>query len=323
MPWTAICSTRTVQSNFTIEQEVAQTGLRLSYIGTRSVNLLYRRNLNQPLPSTQAFSNDRRPYPVYRNITLTANGGNSMYHALQFEAERKFSRGLAFQAGWTWAKQLANGIDAGEQGATIQNTYDRAADRGDDLYLMRHRFIGSSIWELPFGPKRRYMNQVHPVLGHIFGGWQITGVLLLQTGQRFTPSFTGFDPSNTQNVGGRPDRVGNGNLPKDERTLARWFDASAFAAPRVNAGRFGNSGIGVLEGPGSQGVSLGLFKNIYIRERVRVEFNFSATNAFNHSNFRNPNANISAPNAVGRITEQQGQDESGPRTVILGTRIEF
>ena len=313
----------TVQSNFTIEQEVAQTGLRLSYIGTRSVNLLYRRNLNQPLPSTQAFSNDRRPYPVYRNITLTANGGNSMYHSLQFEAERKFSRGLAFQAGWTWAKQLANGIDAGEQGATIQNTYDRAADRGDDLYLMRHRFIGSSIWELPFGPKRRYMNQVHPALGHIFGGWQITGVLLLQTGQRFTPSFTGFDPSNTQNVGGRPDRIGNGNLPKDERTLARWFDASAFATPRVNGGRFGNSAIGVLEGPGTQSVSLGLFKNIYIRERVRVEFNFSATNAFNHSNFRNPNANISAPNAVGRITEQQGQDESGPRTVILGTRIEF
>jgi hypothetical protein len=313
----------TIQSNFTIEQEVAQTGLRLSYISTRSINLLYRRNLNQPAASTVPFNNNRRPYPVYRNITFTDNGGSSAYNALQFEAERKFFRGLAFQAGWTWAKQLANGIDAGEQGATIQDAYNRAADRGDDLYLMRHRFIGSSIWEIPVGPRRRYLNQIHPVAGHILGGWQITGVVLLQGGQRFTPTFTGTDPSNTQNVGGRPDRIANGNLPKGERTLSRWFDASAFAALPANLGRFGNSAIGVLEGPGTQNLSLGLFKNIFIRERMRIELNFSATNAFNHPNFRNPNANISAPNAVGQITAQQGQDESGPRTVILGTRIEF
>jgi hypothetical protein len=313
----------TMQWNASIEQELLGMGVRVSYLGTRSVNLLYRRNLNQPVASTIPFNNNRRPYPQFRNIIFIENGGNAMYHALQVEAERKFSRGLYYQVGWTWAKQLAHGIDSGELGATIQDAYKRSADRGDDLYLMRHRFVSSFIWELPFGPGRSFATTSNVINRWIVGGWQISGIVLLQTGQRFTPTFTGVDPSNTQNVGGRPDRIANGNLPGEQRSLDRWFDPSAFVVPPANAGLFGNSGIGILEGPGTANVNLGLFKNLFFGERARVEFSISATNALNHPNFRNPNANISAPTTVGRITSQQGQDESGPRTVILGTRIEF
>ena len=233
------------------------------------------------------------------------------------------ARGLYFQAGWTWAKQLAHGIDAGEQGATIEDAYNRNRERGDDLYLMRHRFVASYIWEVPFGPGREAVGDWRGLAGQIVGGWQIAGVTLFQTGQRFTPSFSGRDPSNTNTVGGRPDRVANGNLPKNERTLDRWFDVSAFVLPPANAGRFGNSGIGILEGPGTNNFDLGLSKNFYVREGMRVEFSLSATNAFNHPNFRNPAADISSPTAVGRIGSLQGQDEAGPRTVILGLRIEF
>ena len=313
----------TMQTNFTVEQEHASTAFRASYIGTRSVNLLYRRNFNQPLASTVPFDNNRRPYPQYRNIIVVSNGGDSTYHALQLEAERKMARGLYFQAGWTWAKQLAHGIDSGEQGATVEDAYNRNSERGDDLYLMRHRFVASYIWELPFGPGRRWLGDWRGLAGHVVGGWQIAGVTLFQTGQRFTPSFSGRDPSNTNTVGGRPDRVANGNLPKKERTLDRWFDVSAFVLPPANAGRFGNSGIGILEGPGTNNFDLGLSKNFYVREGMRVEFSLSATNAFNHPNFRNPAADISSPTAVGRIGSLQGQDEAGPRTVILGLRIEF
>jgi hypothetical protein len=313
----------TLQFNFTLEQELLATAVRTSYISTRSVNLLYRRNLNQPLPSVIAFSNDRRPFPQYRNVTFVENGGNSAYHALQVEAERKFAKGLYYQLGWTWAKHLANGIDSGEQGAVIENAYDRRADRGDDLYLNRHRFISSYIWELPIGPGRRWLNQLHSVAGHIAGGWRIAGVTLLQTGQRFTPSFSGRDVSNTNTLSGRPDRIANGNLPKSQRAIDRWFDVSAFLIPPVNAGRFGNAGIGILEGPGTINFDLGLFKDIRLREGVRLELSLSTTNTFNRPNFRNPDANISAPTSVGRIRGLQGQDEAGPRTVILGTRIEF
>jgi hypothetical protein len=151
----------TMQWNASVEQELLGMGMRVSYLGTRSVNLLYRRNLNQPVASTVPFNNDRRPYPQFRNINFIENGGNSMYHALQVEAERKFSRGLYYQVGWTWAKQLAHGVDSGELGATIQDAYNRSADWGDELYLMRHRLVSSFIWETPVraGPRIRHKSE--------------------------------------------------------------------------------------------------------------------------------------------------------------------
>lgn len=313
----------TMQWNFTMEQEFAGTGFRTSYLGTRSVNLLYRRNLNQPVASTVPFNNNRRPFPQYNNVTFVENGGNAMYHALQFEAERKLTKGVYYQVGWTWAKQLAHGIDSGEQGAVIANTYDRSSERGDDLYMSRHRMVSSYIWELPFGRGRKWLANARGPAGLIVGGWRIAGVTLLQTGQRFTPTFAGRDPSNTNTIGGRPDRIANGNLPKNQRTIHRWFDVSAFAVPPVNAGRFGTSGIGVLEGPGTVNFDLGLFKYIPFKESGRIEVSLSTTNTFNRPNFNLPNANISAPTSVGRISGLQGQDETGPRTVILGLRIEF
>ena len=91
----------------------------------------------------------------------------------------------------------------------------------------------------------------------------------------------------------------------------------------ANAGRFGTAANGILEGPGAQVFSFGLFKNFYVRERVRFQLNVNATNAFNHPNFTNPSANISSPTAVGRITSLQGMDVAGPRGILIGTRIEF
>jgi hypothetical protein len=312
----------TMQWNLTAEQEYASIGFRVSYVGTRSINLLYRRNFNQPPASTVPFSNDRRPYPQFRNITMVSNGGTSLYNAVQFETEKRWSRGLYFQAGWTWAKQLLDGPQSGDEGPVIENAYDRRVERGDALQN-RHRFIASYVWELPFGQGRRWLTDWRGVAGHIVGGWQIAGITLFQTGQRFTTSFTGRDPSNTNTVGGRPDRIANGNLPKDERTVNRWFDISAFVIPPVNAGRFGNAGIGILEGPGTINFNLSATKIVRFKEQGRLEFSVSASNAFNHPNFAIPNGNISAPNSVGRITALNGVDEAGPRGLLFGTRIEF
>ena len=103
------------------------------------------------------------------------------------------------------------------------------------------------------------------------------------------------DPSNTQTVGGIPDRIGNGNLPADQRTIDRWFDASAFAVPPANSGRFGNSGRGILIGPGRQIASAALFKSFPIEERVFFRVQISFTNLFNKANFDIPALNISAP----------------------------
>src|SRR5262249_58537683 len=115
-------------------------------------------------------------------------------------------------------------------------------------------------------------------------------------GQYFSPSFSGPDPSNTLTTSGLPDRIQNGNFPSGERNIKRWFDATAFAVPP--AGRFGNSGVNVLEGPGRHTHDLTLGKTIPIRERFRFTLMAAGQNILNHTNFNNPSANISAPGSV-------------------------
>jgi hypothetical protein len=149
-------------------------------------------------------------------------------------------------------------------------------------------------------------------------------VTYLQTGQYFSPTFSGSDPSNTNTRGGFPDRVCNGNLPPGQRSINRWFDASCFAVPP--AGRFGNSGANILEGPGIQVHNLTLLKRFPLTERVHFDFMGMISNLFNHPNFLFPARNISVPGGVGVIGETYGLysgERAGQRMVELRGRIEF
>jgi hypothetical protein len=145
-----------------------------------------------------------------------------------------------------------------------------------------------------------------------------------ETGQYFSPSFSGADPSGTNTSGGLPDRIANGNLPTDQRTLAHWFDTSAFVRPPV--GRFGNSGVNVLQGPGEVVHHMSLSKRFRLTERLHLDLMTMVSNLFNHPNFNYPGSNISAPGQAGVITSQHGffsDDKSGARLVEVRARLEF
>lgn len=311
------------QWNLTVERDLAfNTGLRISYIGTKATRLIYGRNINQPPASTLPFSQSRRPYPLINSIVMRENGANQIYNALSVEARRRWDRGLVFQAAWTWAKNLTDADEVGttEGGPTLENTYDRRRDRGDQQYSPRHRLIVNAIWELPVGAGKRFLNVRGPA-DWILGGWQLSGTYAAQGGEYLRPSFSGSDPSNTNTYGGTPDRIGNGNLPRSIRTIDRWFDASAFTVPPK--GRFGNCGRGVIEGPGHQVMNLGLFKSFRTTERSSLRFQATFTNALNHPNFGNPNMNISSPLTVGTIRGLQGRDTAGPRSGVIGIFYSF
>ena len=313
------------QWNLTVEQDVGlDMGLRVSYIGTRSSQVIYGRNINQPPPSTVPFSQNRRPYPLFQNITLRDNGANQIYHALSTELDRRFSRGLSFKTAWTWAKNItdANEVGRTEGGPTLENAFDRARERGDSQFSPRHRFISSMIWQLPVGSGKRFLNQ-SGALDWILGGWQLSAIYNYQTGEFLTPTYAGSDPSNTNTFGGIPDRIGNGNLPSGERSAERWFDASAFAPPPAGSGRFGNSGRNILVGPGRRALNLGAFKSFKITEGSSLRIQGTFTNALNHSNYVDPNLNISAPGTVGLIRGTRGLDSSGPRQGVVGIRFDF
>jgi hypothetical protein len=258
-------------------------------------------------------------------MVMRENGGSQIYHALTSQVERRWSNGLSFMGAWTWAKNLTDVDETGgvEGGTTIENAYDRERERSDARYTPRHRFISTVIWELPFGPGKTFLNSGGSLIQALLGGWQLSGSYIAQTGEFLTPTFSGSDPSNTQTVGGIPDRIGDGNLPSDERTIDRWFDASAFRVPPANSGRFGNSGTGIIVGPGRQIASAALFKSFPVRERMFFRVQISFTNLFNHPNFDVPALNISAPSAVGTIRSIQTRDLAGPRNGLIGARLDW
>lgn len=306
------------QWNLTVEQALpASMGLRLSYIGTLSNRLVYGRNINQPLPSTLPFAQSRRPYPLYQNITWRENGATQNYHAMTMEVNRRMSHGILFNTAWTWSKNLNDADEVGttEGGPTLENAYDRARERANSPWVPRHRLVSSLVWELPVGRGRRFLSR-GGVADAAVGGWQLTSFLSAQTGLLFTPTFSGPDTSNTQAFGTTPDRIGNGNLPVGQRTIDRWFDASAFTIPPN--GRFGNSGRAILEGPGQLNLNLGLFKTFKPTERIAFRLQGTFTNALNHTNFANPNTNIAAPASVGTI-----RSAGAARTGVIAGFLSF
>ncbi len=330
----------TQQWNFTVERQVSSVGLRTSYAGSRSVNLVYRANLNLPLPSTTPFTTARRPNQRYNQTIWADNGGNDAYHALEVAAQKKQGQNLTFSTGFTWAKDLTDTQDSGGGGTTfagqiLQNPNNRAIEKANNGLVVGQRWFAYALYNLPFGRGQRFLPAAPAAVQHILGGWQTTWTAVAQKGQYFTPSFAGFDPSATGTIGGVPDRVGNGNLSSG-RAVSRWFDTAAFVVPGCAAanplctqsapiGRFGNSGFNTLKGPPIHNLDVGIQKDFKVTERMNIQFSAIFVNIFNHPNFSVPASNISAPTQVGIISGQTRPllGEPGPREIDFTLRLTF
>jgi hypothetical protein len=208
--------------------------------------------------------------------------------------------------------------------SNLENPYNHYSWNRDG-FNSRHRAVINLQYTLPVGKGKRFLSQAPRALDLALGGWQAGWVSYFQSGQYFTPSYAGSDPSNTNTVGGLPDRIADGNLPADERQPNRWFDASAFVPPPP--GRFGNTGVNILEGPGLNLHHLSAIKEFHITERVHFVLQSMVTNIFNHSHYDFPSANISVPASVGRVFQLRegagGREMSGPRQVQFRFRVDF
>jgi hypothetical protein len=300
----------------------------MSYIGTRGAQLLYSRNINLPMASKTAFSQARRPYPLYGSINFQDNGGNNIYHGMQVEGLRRLSHNLTFNAAWTWSNNISDVEDTGSgvTGGSIENPYSRTRDRGREGYAVRHRVVGNFIYVLPFGHQQRFLTHSSRVIDAVLGGWQLSTLGTLQTGLWITPMFSGADTTGTGASSGRPDRLGNGNLPGSQRSIFGWFDKTAFAIP--SSGNYGNSGRGIVQGPPLRVLHLGLNKDFRIAERLHASFQAAAQNVLNHPNFSLPNVTFN--NAAGgsisstvQNTSAGAENNTQARAIQLRLRISF
>jgi hypothetical protein len=178
---------------------------------------------------------------------------------------------------------------------------------------VRHRFTVSSVYELPFGAGKRYLAQ-HP-LRYLVGNWAVSMLGLLQSGSPYTVTVQ-TNTTNTFSAGGlRADLTGNPELNDSERTLARWFNTSAFAQPM--ALRFGTSGRSILYGDGTINFDISALKNFVFAEGKQLQLRLEMFNAFNHPDFGLPGHTLGAP-GFGVVSSARAG-----RTMQVGLRLAF
>jgi hypothetical protein len=330
------------QWNLTIERQVTNNdSVRASYVGMHTYRLSITEDLNQipasttPYQTTAAspYVDPRAPYPNWFTLWSTFNAGKANYDALELEWTRKNSHGLYFDASYTLAKNLADNQGdtptafAGEvnYGIPIADRFNVNGDYGNVEGTRRQRFLFTGVYQLPFGQGRAFLNE-GGWKNAVLGGWELNNITLLQSGPWLTPSIsTSSDQSNTNVVNRgaslRPDQVSSKLYSGQSR--AHYFNPGAFAPTPAGAGRFGSAGVGILQGPGTQAVSMGLAKVFPVTERVHVRFESTFTNVLNHTNFAPPATQIDNTATFGVLSAPQTAENAGNRTGQLALRVDF
>jgi len=337
------------QWNASIDHNIGWgTVLRASYTGSHTYNLIYSPDLNQVAPNTVGYAaltatpalrQQNLLYPAFREVLTRANGPSDKYDALTFEVNKRFSNGLQFFNNYTWAKNITNALGPapssaipiggqGDNGNNVENIFNIAADSGNAFYNPRHRFVSTFVYDLPFGRGQRFLGNVSRAANLAIGGWHVTGVTLLQTGSWLTPYFpsslsdpSGTFPSDRSVSNQRPDCSGQTGYLSNPTTAA-YFNVSAFSVPASNIGRFGNCGVGILQGPPTHTFSMSAGKTFFLTERIGVKYEAQISNLFNILNDANPNMNI-ASSSFGQITQGQNVQQAGPRSITMQLRLQF
>ena len=309
------------QYSFGIQRELFQDMVfDISYVGNRALKLPSFRNLNPNLFSFNAQGvavvgpRELSSLGFNGDIQILENLGIGNYNSFQTKLERRFSKGVTLLAAYTYGKALTdsvdhlstsgagNGVDVGEY-KEPQDPHRRRLEYGPSEFDVKHRFVLSGVWQLPFGRGKTHGNSWSRGTDLALGGWEFSPIFVAQGGLPLT-----INQSQNVNIGGerrfRPDRLGNGALPDSQRTVDQWFDTSAFLPLTNTPGQagflfvpnriFGNSGVGILRAPGLVNLDFNLSKDFRIYERLSAQFRAEFFNSLNHSNFGVPGVTIGA-----------------------------
>ncbi len=280
--------------NLTIQRQVASTlGLEVAYVGVKATHLQLLLNINQPFVTAGLYGTTK-PFPTLplaspvipaqcqapnpacplNTINQVNSVGNSNYNALWITATKHFSRGFEFLTSYTYSKSLDyNSLSTGET-LIIQNAYNPRGDYGPSEFDVRHRFVLSGFYELPFIGNR------------LMSGWQLGIVTQAQSGNPINPTLAiGPGPGISLTV--RPDATGPVSTTGDP---AQWFaNKAVFVSPCVaGACHPGKLGRDAIIGPDFLNTDFSVTKNTKITEKLNLQFRSEMFDVFNHPNFGNP-----------------------------------
>jgi outer membrane receptor protein involved in Fe transport len=293
------------------------------YVGTKGTHLSVLRNLNQQLFNSAGVGTGVLPFPNLGPIEYRDNGGNSNYHGGELTLEKRFSRGLSFRTAYTFSKSIdfaQEHLATGGTGSFTQNARDLNERRGPSDFDIRHRFVASYIYELPFGRGRAYLHD--GPLSYVLGGWRLSGLANVRSGRPFTVSANANStalggPRGGGLVGAFADCLRDGSLSPGERTIDRWFDTTAYAVP--TPARLGTCGRNTLRGPNLTNFDMAVARTFPLFSEGRnLEFRWEVFNMFNTPQFGLPERNLSSTSA-GRISSLAGD----PRVMQFALKLNF
>jgi hypothetical protein len=286
-----------------------------AYVGSRGRNLALFTDVNQGFPGGPLF-----PRPAFGPVISASSNGRSTYDALQVRLDRRFVEGFSLLASYTLSssEDLASSLFGIRASSVVpQNSSDVNAEWGPSDFDTPHRLAVSTIWELPVGPGRRFLNDASG-LSKVLSHWEVTSIVTRQSGRPFTvhygPTANFSGTSNGSNGGpgrDRPNLVGDPQPAS--RTGRQWFDPTAFAPAR---GAFGSVGRNSLRGDSLMNVDLGVYRNGRIGQ-ASVQFRVEVFNLFNTTHYSQPVSDLTSASA-GQFTHA-----ADARQVQFGLKLQF
>lgn len=301
------------QYNLGVQKQFGPNLLEASYLGTSNRKIpTLGVNINEVVPQLRGPGNAQalRPYPQFGNFSVDGMGlSNTLYNGLLLGMRRSFSKGLTFQSSYVWSNNRTAGL--------FRGVYGR--DHGHSGLDVRNRFVWSGVYDLPWGPGRRFFHSGG--LGNVLGGWTLGAIVTLQSGTHSTPGSI-FNTCNcfaSQGV----DLVGNATTTRHSNfdpATDTWINTAAFAAPAPYT--FGNVAPGLITLPGVNIVDSTITKSIQFNERYRAEFRGEFYNTFNHPNWGAPDLNFGSP-TFGRISSTGFAWRGAYRIIQVSTKFYF
>ena len=301
------------------------TVLEVGYVGTKGTHLLGDVDLNQPtvaarLANPTVDANALVEFPGYQSIRSRDPIYTSNYNSLQVSLNRRMTNGLSVGLSYTWSKLLTTNPQDRDLGC--QDSYDLKSCYGPSTLNTPQIFVLSYVYDLPFYRTQKGLS------GLLLGGWELSGITNIQTGQSTTvtqgtaPFATAANNNSGLNMARegfiqiRANQVGGTNGPK---TPAEFFNTGAFA---LASGAFGTESPGALLGPGFQLWDTAVNKNFRFGERVRFQLRLETFNTFNHASPNGINTTCcKTPALGGAFGTVSGYHD--PRNLQLGAKLEF
>ena len=296
----------------------------IAYVGTKMSNL------------ATGFNANNAPFGIGTGHWFGLGGavneygfiGSGTYNGLQTSFNRRLSKGLQFTSAYTFAHAIdnSNGAFSTTNGGSrifvdANGNPLLSLNRGNSDQDIRHSFVFSSMYEIPFGKGRSYGADLPTVLDYIIGGWQWNNIITLQTGTPLDLNVNGINGLQ-QN---RPDVSGPISAHIDH-AAGRGIITGQFSAPPdngVNYTQVGNLGRNNLFGPGYHSWDMGMMKDVRFEQRATLEFRADVFNLFNHPQFQNGSFNANMSNSPTGTTNPAATRHDSARQLQLAVRITF